>query len=255
MELFFREMGQGPAVVILHGLFGSSDNWQSFAKELAGRGYRVATVDLRNHGQSPHDSGFNYDLMSEDVAGLIRSNFTEPVWLIGHSMGGKTAMTLAAAHPGLLKGIVIIDIAPRYYQPHHQTILAALRSFEPSLLASRGEAERLLSEKIQDLSTRQFLLKNLFWKEKDQLAWRFNLDAIEHHIEEVGKDTYPENPVTLPALFIAGERSGYIADQDRSEILVHFPAAKLAVAPQAGHWVHADQPAWLLDTVETFIAK
>ena len=249
MELFFREMGQGPEVVILHGLFGSSDNWQTFAKDLANLGYRVLSADLRNHGQSPHDPEFSYSLMAEDVAQLIERHCTGPVYMIGHSMGGKTVMKLASRHPERLLGFAVIDIAPRYYKPHHQLILAALRSFDPAALTSRGEAEKILADKIPDNGTRQFLLKNLYWKEKDKLAWRFNLDAIASNIEQVGEATPQSVPFNSPVLFVAGEKSDYITPDDRKDIAQQFESVQILTAPGAGHWVHAEQPAWLLSAI------
>jgi esterase len=251
MKLFFREAGTGRVVVILHGLFGSSDNWQSFAKDLAAGGNRVITADLRNHGQSPHGNTFNYAAMSDDVAALIRDVTTEKVHLIGHSMGGKVAMQLSHAHPELLSGITIIDIAPRYYAPHHQSILAGLQSFNPATLASRSEAEHALAEYIKEPGVRQFLLKNLYWKQKEELGWRFNLPVIANNIEEVGKEITAAAPSSIPALFIGGEQSQYIKEEDKVEISAMYPNSQILTAPAAGHWVHADNPKWLLDVMLT----
>lgn len=249
MELFFRQIGSGQDIVILHGLFGSCDNWQTFAKSLSEKGFRVTTVDLRNHGQSPHDPEFNYQIIARDVHQLIERHCTGPVYAAGHSMGGKVVMKLAAMYPEVLRGISVIDIAPRYYPPHHQVILKALKSVDTETLKSRGEADSILQNLITDFGTRQFLLKNLYWKEKERLDWRFNLNVIESSIEEVGAATIPNNPCSVPALFVAGENSHYIESSDKKMILNHFPNADIVTAPGAGHWVHADQPAWLLEAL------
>jgi len=249
MNLFFRETGDGPPVVILNGLFGSSDNWQTFARELASSRFRVLTVDLRNHGQSPHSPVFDFLSMAEDVAELIRSNCKEPVFLIGHSLGGKIAMQLALTYPGLLRGIAVIDIAPRYYEPHHQKIIEGLKAINLSTLQSRKEAEEILMSHIPEPGVRQFLLKNLYRKERDQFDWRFDLDSISASIDNVGAAIQSEQPCLLPSLFISGEKSNYIGESDKADIAMLFPNSRLLTAPGAGHWVHADNPDWLLQTL------
>ncbi|HEX5002230.1 MAG TPA: alpha/beta fold hydrolase [Bacteroidia bacterium] len=255
MNLFYRETGTGPSVVILHGLFGSSDNWQTFARELAASGFRVLTVDLRNHGQSPHSPVFDFSSMAADVASCIQTTCKEPVYLIGHSLGGKVTMQLALTQPGLLRGITVIDIAPRYYTPHHQKIIAGLKAINLSTLQSRKEAEELLMSHIPEPGVRQFLLKNLYRKEKDQFEWRFDLNSISASIENVGAVIHSAHPCLLPALFIRGQKSDYIGDNDKKEIELLFPTSKILTAPGAGHWVHADNPEWLLQTLLPEIRK
>ena len=253
MNLFFRKTGDGKPVVILHGLFGMTDNWQSFAKSLANKGYAVFTIDLRNHGQSFHNETFNYRVMAEDLYQFFSDEKIDNPSIIGHSMGGKTAMQYAFLHEDQINRLVVVDIAPRYYLPHHHAVLEALKAVDLSKIKSRKEAESVLDIFKLDFGTKQFLLKNLFWKTETNLAWRFNLPVIEKNIEEVGKEITSQEPFIKPALFIRGDQSNYIKDSDLEHIKMLFPVAKLITAPKAGHWVHADNPGWLLEEVLVFL--
>ena len=255
MQLFSRQFGAGPPVIILHGLFGSSDNWQTFGKKLSEQGYQVHALDLRNHGQSPHDPEFDYASLAGDVEGYIRYHHLQLPVVLGHSLGGKTTLRLALQHPALLAGMVIVDIAPRYYPVHHRSILDALHSVDFNTIRSRTDAEKILSAYIKEPAVLQFLMKNLWWKDKDQLAWRFNLEAISHNIENVGEAVYPDGFFHLPSLFVRGEKSNYISDADELEILDNFHGSEVKTAPGAGHWVHAENPSWLMDEVLTFLKK
>ena len=242
MQLNFKKIGEGKPFIILHGLFGMGDNLQSFSKSLTTHGYMVYLVDLRNHGQSPHDDLFNYNVMSDDVAELIESEKLFKPIVFGHSLGGKVAMQLAISHPHVASTIIVVDIAPHSYPVHHQKIIEALKSIDLQHTKSRGEAEKELAVQLKDNSTRQFLLKNLYWKNKDELAWRFNLTAIDIQIEEVGKPTESDFPVSLPVLFIKGEQSDYIDSSKFDEFKKTFTNARLVTIPNAGHWIHADNP-------------
>ncbi|MEO8147904.1 MAG: alpha/beta fold hydrolase [Bacteroidia bacterium] len=255
MKLNFKKIGEGKPLLILHGLFGQLDNWMTFGKKISEQGYAAYLVDLRNHGHSPHDENFNFQFLSDDVVELINDEQLKNVNLLGHSLGGKTAMTVALNNASLVSKLIVVDIAPKYYPVHHDEIIAALHSVNLDLINSRSGAEKILSEKISDFGTKQFLLKNLFWKTDTQLAWRFNLDAIEKNIDEVGKQTVSDNKFEKPTLFIRGEKSKYILDEDLIEIKNLFPNSKLITAPNAGHWVHADAPQWFLENVSEFLTK
>jgi pimeloyl-ACP methyl ester carboxylesterase len=254
MQLNYKKIGEGQPLLIIHGLFGTLDNWMTMAKKIAEQHFAVYLIDLRNHGQSPHDAAFNYEVLAADVVSFITQHQLKDVLLMGHSLGGKTAMKVALQFPELIKKLIVVDIGVRYYAPHHTEILAALNSLDLDVIKSRAEAEQVLSMSIADFATRQFLLKNLYWKTNTQLAWRFNLTAIEKHIEEVGKQTAAESSFNKPTLFIRGEKSNYIKDEDAAGINLLFPQAILITAPNAGHWVHADAPQWMLEKVLEFIS-
>lgn len=253
MQLNYKKLGEGQPLLILHGLFGQLDNWMTMAKKFAELPYCVYLIDLRNHGQSPHHPDFNYDVMADDIIEFINQHQLENVFLMGHSMGGKTVMAVALKQPDLIKKLIVVDIGVRYYSPHHAEILAALTSLNFDMVKSRSEAEKVLAESITEIGTRQFLLKNLYWISDAKLAWRFNLAAIENHIKEVGKETISFTAFNKPTLFIKGEKSNYIKDEDADGIHALFPQAIVITAPNAGHWVHVDAPQWMLEKVLDFI--
>ncbi|HOS47231.1 MAG TPA: alpha/beta fold hydrolase [Bacteroidia bacterium] len=253
MKLKYRIVGEGRPVMIFHGLFGMSDNWQSFAKKLADVGYQVVLGDLRNHGHSPHSEVHNYTAIAADIAELISDlNLIHPD-VIGHSMGGKSTLQLINDFPGLVRKAVVVDIAPYQYPVHHREILDALLSVDLEIVKRRGEAEKILTDKIDDFGTRQFLLKNLYWETPDQLAWRFNLKGLNRDIDEVGEPTWPSLQNDTPVLFVRGEMSGYVEESRFNEILQWYPNAEFATIEGAGHWVHADKPDELLHTIEDFL--
>lgn len=254
MKLHYRKLGEGKPVVILHGLFGLSDNWQSFGKAIAENNFSVYLVDIRNHGNSPKSEVFNYKVLADDVVELIESEEVNNPVIIGHSLGGKIAMQLALSYSEKISSLVVVDMAPKYYAPHQQRIIEALQSVNFHFVKSRSEADKILSEKIHDVSTRQFLLKNLYWREKNKLDWKFNLAVIANNIEEIGKEITSINSFTKPTLFIRGEKSNYILDSDFVKIKILFPDAEILTAPNAGHWVHADNLQWMVDSVRNFIA-
>ena len=229
-----------------------SDNWQSFGRQLAEKGYQVILVDLRNHGHSPHSTVHSYPSMAADVAELISDAGLHDPIVMGHSMGGKVTMQLLCDFPGLISRAIVVDIAPWKYPVHHREILDALLSVDLQKIKTRAAAEAILAEGIDDNGIRQFLLKNLYWKTPEQLAWRFNLTVIDEQIEEVGEPTWPAVPVMVPVLFVKGENSGYIDPYRMNEIEQWYPNAELINIPGAGHWVHADQPTLLLEEVAAF---
>ena len=242
MKLHFRELGSGSPIIILHGLFGLNDNWQTLAKYLS-QHYKIYLVDLRNHGRSPHSPDFNYSLMAQDLFELMQDEHIHKPVIMGHSMGGKVAMHFALAHSELITKLVVVDIAPKSYPVHHQDIINALKSLDLTAVKSRSEIDEALAQHIPEEDVRLFLTKNLYRQEDNSFAWRMNLSAIENHIEEVGKETIADVTFTKPTLFIKGAHSGYIkSEKDTELILKLFPAAQIKTIENAGHWVHAQAP-------------
>lgn len=256
MHLFSRKTGSGPPLVVLHGLFGISDNWNALARRWA-ESFTVYTVDLRNHGQSPHSEEWNYSVMSDDVVELFGTEKLHDVTLLGHSMGGKTAMRLALNYPMAIQKLIVADIAPRRYPLQQEDVIAALLTVQPERLASRKEAELILSKSLRDEGTIQFLLKNLYWKQTNDgnkiLDWRFNLPVISRSMEAIAEPTETPAPSLVDSLFIRGERSKYITDADLKAIPSVFPNSRFLTIADAGHWVHADQPDAFYDAVVNFI--
>ncbi len=240
MKLNYKKLGEGEPLVILHGLFGMLDNWFSLGKKFA-EDFTVYLIDLRNHGQSLHSDEWNYKVMSDDLLEFFDEHNIEKANIIGHSMGGKTAMCFASEHSERVKKLVVVDIAPRFYPLYHDTILDALLSIDLENLKSRNEADELLSKYISDLGTKQFLLKNLTRKENDntKFEWKFNLPIIAKNIHEVGVETTGGS--TAPTLFIRGENSDYISSEDEAEIKKLYPNSEI-VSINSGHWVHAEKP-------------
>ncbi len=252
VELYSRILGQGPPVVILHGVYGSGDNWNTFVKPLS-ETYSVHLVDLRNHGRSPHAEAFNYDMLAADVAHYMQSRSLGPSLVIGHSMGGKTAMWLALQHPELVKALVVVDIAPRAYPPHHEQEIAGMRAVQPATLASRAEADARMAAHVPEPGVRQFLLKNLGRTEAGGFEWKHNLEGIASNVAEVGVELPAEARVACPTLFVAGGNSRYISEQDEADIQRRFVNARVARIEGAGHWVQVEKPAELLQIIQEFV--
>ncbi len=248
MKLFFKKTGEGKPLVILHGLFGLGDNWSSLAKAYTENGFAVYLVDLRNHGRSPHNDAFSYELMAEDVLTLLNEEGIEKADFIGHSMGGKVLMFFSEKYFSRINTMIIVDIAPRYYPSHHQSILLALQSIDMNTIKTRKEAEEQLRTAMHDEAMIQFLMKNLYWKEDNQLDWRFYLKGIVDNIDEVGKPFSPDKPINVPVLFIKGSNSGYINETDEKEIKRIFPLANIVTVQNAGHWVHAEKSKEFFET-------
>lgn len=252
MKLFYREIGsQGPNVIILHGLFGSSDNWLPQAKMLSEQ-YRVYLPDLRNHGQSPHTDEFDYRVMAEDLKKFIDDHKIEAPAIIGHSMGGKAAMTLATHYPDIPGGLVIVDITPKAYGQQHDSILEGLLSLSVEKVKTRMEADEALARHVDQPAVRQFLLKNLQREPAGGFSWKMNLDAIARHFESVGAAIEKERVFDKPVLFIRGAKSNYVQDADLKDIQVIFPSARLLTL-DTGHWVQAEKPRELVDAVINFL--
>ncbi len=254
MKLHFREFGEGQAFVILHGLFGSSDNWQTHAKKLA-EYYRVILVDQRNHGHSAWSEDFSYELMAEDLKELCDDLNLDKIILMGHSMGGKTAMFFAQQNSDLIDKMIIVDMGVKAYPMHHEQIIAGLKSIDLNEDISRSDAENQLTKHVDSFGVRQFLLKNLYWNEQKKLAWRMNIPVLEGKMNEILKPLNPKMDVFVPTLFIRGEMSNYILDEDWAEIEEVFPDSSLVSIANAGHWVHAEAPKEFLDAVLSFCLR
>jgi len=251
MNLFFREIGEGAPIVILHGLFGSSDNWLSIAKVLS-ETHKVYTIDQRNHGQSDHSDEFNYEVMAIDLKNFLEQHQIDNPIIIGHSMGGKVAMQFAVDHPEMLQKLIVVDIAPKSYPVHHDEILEGLCALPITELKSRGEANTMLEAYVPVMGTRQFLLKNLA-RTTDGFEWKINLPVIRDKINVIGQGLPAGTVFDKATLFINGKMSNYIKESDKALILQHFPSAELKTIDYAGHWVHAEQPEEFLSIVKKFI--
>jgi esterase len=253
VELSFRELGTGKPLVILHGLFGFSDNWQTHAKKFSDY-YRVILVDLRNHGHSPWSEEFSYQLMVNDLVELFNKLNLTDVILLGHSMGGKVAMHFAQSHSEFIEKLIVVDMGIKEYPLHHQHILKAFDSIDLNKLTARSEAERILSSFIESKGVVQFLLKNLYWRDKGKLAWRVNFKVLQSSMPEI-LSALPKNEVLLPTLFIRGALSDYILASDIEEIENLFPDSQFVTIDNAGHWVHAEAPEEFTDAVLSFCLR
>lgn len=253
MILHSQILGSGKPFVILHGFLGMSDNWKTLGNRWAEDAYEVHLLDQRNHGRSFHSDEFSYEVMAEDLKKYCEEHNLKEIILLGHSMGGKVAMQFAVTYPEMVSKLIVADIGPKTYPPHHQDILKALSQLDFSKIKSRSEAEDILSKYIKDEGTKLFLLKNLYRKSKNELGLRINLPVLSEKIEEVGA-ALPENTVFKgDTLFLGGEKSGYIETIDELLIKKHFPKAKIETISNAGHWLHAENPDEFYDNVMNFL--
>jgi len=253
MKLRYKVFGEGRPVIILHGLFGMLDNWQQFAKRLAYR-RRVYIPDLRNHGKSPHSDIFNYDVLSKDLIQFINENGIKSPSLIGHSMGGKLALSFSSKHQSIVDKVIVIDIGIKKYPPKHTTILKALGSLDLKTFNSRNQIDDALSEWIPALRVRQFLLKNIT-RDQNSYSWKMNISAItNNYLKIIDRINFPKT-LNNQVLFIKGSNSDYIIESDKKDILSYIPDAKFVTIPDCGHWVHAEQPDRLLDVIERELSR
>jgi pimeloyl-ACP methyl ester carboxylesterase len=250
MKLAYKEMGEGQALIVLHGLFGSADNWQTLGKAFAEH-FRVYLVDQRNHGHSPHSDDFNYDLLAEDLKEFIDEHGISKPIIIGHSMGGKTAMRFAQRFPELADKIIVADMGIKSYQPHHGAVLKAFHSVDLSTLNSRSEADDMLKPILPDFGTRQFILKSLYRKGPDEYAWRPNFKVLEREMPAI-LAALPHEVYNGPSLFLYGTRSDYVRTEDFEAIRALFPKAEFA-SLEAGHWLHAEKPREFYTEVMNFV--
>jgi esterase len=252
MKLHYKTFGQGDPIIILHGLFGTLDNWQTIAKTLA-ENHSVYIVDQRNHGRSPHTDAMDYPSMAEDLKSFMESHWIYRSHIIGHSMGGKTAMQFALEHPDMVESLVVVDIAPKHYPGGHKEIFDALTALDLNSIDSRQEAEDFLQTRIPDFAVRQFLLKNLSRTKEGVYHWKMNLPVLYKHYAQILGPTLSDHSFDGETLFIKGGNSPYIQDEDLPDIRELFPRARVETVEGAGHWVHAEAPDAFVETVRKFI--
>jgi esterase len=241
-------------LIILHGFLGMSDNWKTLATQYAEYGFETHVLDLRNHGKSFHSDEFTYEAMVQDLLHYCQVNQLQKINIIGHSMGGKLAMFFAQKYSEMVKKLVVADIAPRFYKPHHQEILSGLAAVNFQEKPTRAAVEEVLTRYIPDFGTRQFLLKSLFWQEPGQLAYRFNLKAFLQNTTSIGEEVPSNVSFKNPTLFIKGGNSNYIALTDEQNINTIFPNNKIVTIPNAGHWLHAENPKMFFDETVSFLS-
>lgn len=254
MLLHSKIIGQGTPFLILHGFLGMGDNWKSFAMRFSELGYQMHLIDQRNHGKSFHDEAFDYDVMASDVLEYCQFQEIKNCIILGHSMGGKTAMLFAARHPHLIKKLIVVDIAPRYYPVHHDAILEGLNALDFSKIQTRKEADEILSKYVSEMGVRQFLLKNLYWLSPKQLGLRLNLPVLSANVHEVGEALPPHLTISSYCLFVKGDRSEYIGQEDEYQINIQFSHASIKTIPNAGHWLHAENPDAFFSAVAHFLS-
>ena len=253
MILHSQIIGNGTPFVILHGFLGMSDNWKSLGKRFAAQGYQMHLIDQRNHGRSFHDPVFSYQAMAADLLLYCEHHNLDQVVLLGHSMGGKTAMEFAVTNPERVTKLIIADIAPRHYDEHHQDVLKGLGLLDLSIINSRAKADQVLANYIKEPGLRLFLLKNLYWIEKKQLALRVNLPVVTKEIAQVGKALAVSAVFNKKTLFIRGENSGYITLLDETSIQKQFPKSQIKTVSNAGHWLHVENPEQFHQIVVDFL--
>jgi esterase len=256
MKLNYKQVSsEGQPIVVLHGVFGSLDNWATVSKAIADAGYAVYLLDQRNHGRSPHSDEFTQKAMAADLAEFLQDHSLQNPVLVGHSMGGKTVMRYAMEYPDTYDKLVVVDIAPKYYPPHHESLLEGLNALPLTEIESRQQADDLFSAHEPNVGVRQFLLKNLYRTDEGTFAWRFNLPVLTAQIENVGEAIPKLRTVSEPALFMRGALSSYIKDTDQEAIEDLFQNAEIVTIPKAGHWVHAEQPKGFVEALTGFLAK
>ncbi|MDI1356193.1 MAG: alpha/beta fold hydrolase [bacterium] len=254
MKLAYREFGNGPPLLILHGLFGQSDNWNTLAKQFALQGFRVFTPDQRNHGLSPHDPIWNYKVMAEDLYEFINEHQLNGPIIMGHSMGGKTVLFFEHLHPGIASKLILVDIAARAYEPQHDQVLEALNAVNFNTISSRKEAEAVLNSYLSDFGTKQFLLKNIYWEDEanKRLNWRFDLNTITTYYNNIGVEA-PNYVSATKTLVLRGEKSPYVSEVDLQNYRSRFSQVSFETIVGAGHWVHAEKPKEFFEAVLKFI--
>ncbi len=255
MDLHFRVLGEGHPLIILHGLFGMLDNWMSLGRRWALH-YQVFLIDQRNHGRSPHSVDFDYAVMADDIFDFIQQHNLPACHVLGHSMGGKTAMQLATNYPELVEKLIVVDIAPVDYPERHDHIFAAFQQ-DISQLKSRKEAEALFELLLPNFGVRQFILKNLHKSKEGPYVWRPNHPVLkETYSAIIANSLSPYDQFEGPALFIKGGRSEEHITGEHWPLITHyFPQAELKTIADAGHWVHAEQPELLFKEVLEFLRK
>ena len=251
MNLFSQEYGAGPPLVILHGLLGSLDNWHTLSKKF-GTSFRVFAVDQRNHGRSPHSEILTFDAMAQDLAEFLDLQQIPSASILGHSIGGKTAMQFALSYPDRVDRLIVVDIAPRAYPRLHDEILGAMMSVDLLHPQSRQQVDGQLSKRITDLALRQFLMKNLGRDDSGRFFWRANLEVIDRSYTEIAREIKAAKPFKKPSLFLKSNQSSYVRESDTRSIRETFPNAQI-VGVDTGHWIHAEAPDRFFEIVLSFL--
>ncbi len=250
MQLHYQQLGHGQPLILLHGLFGSADNWRMIAKHFS-QTYQVISVDLRNHGRSPHSDAQDYSNMADDLIELCDALHLDNIHLLGHSLGGKVAMQFAAQYPTRVNRLIIIDIAMRAYADQHTGLIDAMMAVDLSSMQSRAEVDQALMHRIPNAMVRQFLLMNIV-KADDGLQWRINLPALKNNYPALQQAVCENSQYNQPSLFIYGEHSDYVKNTDIEQIKRHFRQATF-ISLATDHWVHAEQPQAFIETVTQFL--
>lgn len=240
--------------LILHGLFGQADNFATLAKQFAEL-YTVHAIDLRNHGRSFHSDDMSFDAMSEDILNYLNFHQIENCYLLGHSLGGRSVIEFSYQHPEKIEKLIVADMAPKAYPPHHQGIIKALNSVDFETIEKRSDVEEILKQYIPDMGTRQFLLKNVYHAENGKYAFRFNLETLTDAYDGMVGGNLTDDIFDKPTLFLRGSKSDYVLDADFDLIHSHFPKAEIQTISNSGHWVHAENPKEFLEKTVAFLEK
>lgn len=241
-------------LLILHGLFGQADNFATLAKQFAEL-YTVHAIDLRNHGRSFHSDYMSFEAMSEDILNYLNHHQIATCYLLGHSLGGRSVIEFSYKHPEKIEKLIVADMAPKAYPPHHQGIIKALNSVDFDKVEKRSDVEEILKQYIPDMGTRQFLLKNVYHAENGKYAFRFNLKTLTDSYNEMVGDNLTEGIFDKPTLFLRGSKSDYVLDSDFDLIHKHFPQAEIETISNSGHWIHAENPKEFFEKTVAFLEK
>lgn len=241
-------------LLILHGLFGQSDNFATLSKQFA-EFYTVHAIDLRNHGRSFHSDVMSFDAMSDDILNYLNHHQIESCYLLGHSLGGRSVIEFSYKHPEKIDKLIVADMAPKAYPPHHQGIIKALNSVDFDNVEKRSDVEEILKQYIPDMGTRQFLLKNVYHAENGKYAFRFNLKTLTDSYDGMVGGNLSDGFFDKPTLFLRGAKSDYVLDADFDLIHKHFPQAEIQTIANSGHWVHAENPQDFFQKTISFLEK
>ena len=252
MQLHFESSGSGPPLIILHGLFGSLENWRSMTRRLS-ETFSVFALDQRNHGRSPHAAEMSYELMADDLSEFMKQQNLKSAHILGHSMGGKTAMQFALRCPDLVDRLVIADMAPKAYRPTQKEMIAALLALDVSKFNTRKEIDAALASPIPEVAVRQFLLKDLKKNSQGFFDWQMNLRGISDNYDRLTEAITAEQPFDKPTLFLRGEKSRYIKPDDEEMIHQLFPRAGIHTIQGTGHWLHVEAPEAFFRSVKDFL--
>ena len=253
MKLHSKIYGdKGQDLIVIHGLFGMGDNWNSLGKQFS-KYCKVHLIDLRNHGRSPHSADFNYEVMCEDILEYMQDKDISNPIILGHSLGGKVAMKFAFTHPDKIEKLIVADISPRKYNTDfHQNLLRTLYKLPLEDFDKREEIDEVLSSIYEDKGMRLFLLKNLYRNENKEFSWRFNIEVLLEKVSNIQEADFIEGVCSIPTHFLRGGNSDYISSADELIINKHFSDFSIATIDGAGHWLHAEKPEQFYNEVMGF---